>query len=58
MADPVRPVLLFETGLPVRYYLPKTDVRLELLTPSDTDDASPIQRQGRVLSSVAVGGYL
>ena len=32
VADSARPVLLFETGLPVRYYLPKTDVRIDLLT--------------------------
>ena len=36
VADSSRPVLLFETGLPVRYYLPKTDVRMDLLTPVDT----------------------
>jgi uncharacterized protein (DUF427 family) len=28
--------LLFETGLPVRYYLPKTHVRVDLLTHTDT----------------------
>ncbi|MFI7699745.1 DUF427 domain-containing protein [Nonomuraea sp. NPDC049480] len=28
--------ILFETGLPARYYLPKTDVRLDLLEPTDT----------------------
>jgi uncharacterized protein (DUF427 family) len=36
IADSERPHLLFETGLPVRYYLPKVDVRLDLLRPSDT----------------------
>ncbi|HXY44513.1 MAG TPA: DUF427 domain-containing protein [Acidimicrobiales bacterium] len=41
VADSVRPVLLFETGLPVRYYLPKTDVRLELLSPSTTTTRCP-----------------
>ncbi|MGP3910592.1 DUF427 domain-containing protein [Nonomuraea sp. NBC_00507] len=28
--------ILFETGLPARYYLPKTDVRLDLLEHTDT----------------------
>jgi uncharacterized protein (DUF427 family) len=35
VAESRRPVLLFETGLPVRYYLPREDVRLDLLAPSD-----------------------
>jgi uncharacterized protein (DUF427 family) len=34
LADTHAPVLLFETGLPTRYYLPEEDVRLDLLTPS------------------------
>ncbi|MGO8875575.1 MAG: DUF427 domain-containing protein [Acidimicrobiales bacterium] len=41
VADSVRPVLLFETGLPVRYYLPKTDVRLDLLLPSAATTRCP-----------------
>src|SRR5579863_8454728 len=36
VADTQRPTLLFETGLPVRYYIPREDVRLDLLTPSAT----------------------
>ncbi|TKG73435.1 DUF427 domain-containing protein [Prauserella endophytica] len=35
VADSRSPKLLFETGLPTRYYLPKVDVRLDLLEPSD-----------------------
>jgi uncharacterized protein (DUF427 family) len=35
LADTRRPTLLFETSLPCRHYLPKTDVRMDLLTPSD-----------------------
>lgn len=35
IADSRQPRLLFETGLPVRFYLPKTDVRMELLRPTD-----------------------
>ena len=41
VADSVHPVLLFETGLAVRYYLPKTDVRMELLDPSPTTTGCP-----------------
>ena len=36
VADSTGPRLLFETGLPVRYYLPKPHVRMDLLVPSDT----------------------
>jgi uncharacterized protein (DUF427 family) len=36
IAETRRPTLLFETGLAVRYYLPKTHVRMELLEPSET----------------------
>jgi uncharacterized protein (DUF427 family) len=41
IANTTRPMLLFETGLPVRYYIPKLDVRLELLTPSATRTRCP-----------------
>jgi uncharacterized protein (DUF427 family) len=36
LADSTQPALLFETGLPVRYYLPPEDVALDLLEPSET----------------------
>jgi uncharacterized protein (DUF427 family) len=36
IADTRRPTLLFETGLPTRYYIPKVDVRMDLLTPTDS----------------------
>jgi uncharacterized protein (DUF427 family) len=39
LADSRRPCLLFETGLPTRYYLPADDVRTDLLQPSDTRTA-------------------
>ncbi|MGX1472611.1 UNVERIFIED_CONTAM: uncharacterized protein (DUF427 family) [Streptomyces canus] len=35
VADTRRPVLLFETGLPTRYYIPREDVRLDLLDATD-----------------------
>src|SRR5437660_10540716 len=31
-----RALLLSETGLPVRYYIPAEDIRMDLLTPSPT----------------------
>ena len=36
IAESSSPRLLFETGLPVRYYLPKTHVRMDLLEHTDT----------------------
>jgi len=41
VADSRRPRILFETGLPPRFYLPKTDVRMELLTPTARATACP-----------------
>ena len=41
VADSARPHILFETGLPPRYYLPLPDVRAELLVPSDTASHCP-----------------
>lgn len=35
VADTRRPRLLIETGLPVRYYIPRLDVRLDLLRATD-----------------------
>jgi uncharacterized protein (DUF427 family) len=35
VAESTRAKVLFETNLPPRYYLPREDVRMELLTPSD-----------------------
>lgn len=54
VADTTRPVLLFETGLPTRYYLPKTDVRMDLLTPTDTTSGCPYKGFARYWN-VAVG---
>jgi uncharacterized protein (DUF427 family) len=41
VADSTQPRILFETGLPPRYYLPMTDVRLDLLRPSETTSHCP-----------------
>jgi uncharacterized protein (DUF427 family) len=41
VAESDRPHILFETGLPPRYYLPLSDVRTEMLRPSDTQTHCP-----------------
>ncbi len=41
VADSHRPRLLFETGLPTRYYLPKLDVRMDLLRPTASSSRCP-----------------
>ena len=41
VADSSRPVILFETGLPPRYYLPLSDLRTDLLTPTPTQTGCP-----------------
>ncbi|WFE65068.1 DUF427 domain-containing protein [Micromonospora sp. WMMD714] len=41
LADTRRPVLLFETGLPTRYYIPADDLARELLIPSDHHTRCP-----------------
>ena len=35
VAESDRPTMLFETGMPVRYYIPVTDVRMDLLEASE-----------------------
>jgi uncharacterized protein (DUF427 family) len=41
IAESLRPRLLFETGLPTRYYLPREDVRMERLEPSSATSRCP-----------------
>ena len=41
IADSHQPRILFETGLPPRYYVPLADFRLDLLTPSSTETRCP-----------------
>ncbi|MGH3786319.1 MAG: DUF427 domain-containing protein [Pseudonocardiaceae bacterium] len=50
VADSVRPLLLFETHLPTRYYLPFEDVRTELLEASDTVTVCPYKGRARYWS--------
>ena len=41
LADSHQPRILFETGLPSRYYLPLSDFRMDLLHPSATETHCP-----------------
>jgi uncharacterized protein (DUF427 family) len=41
LAETSSPVLVFETGLPTRYYIDRTDVDFSHLMPSDTQTACP-----------------
>lgn len=43
LASSDRPVLLDETGLPTRFYLPREDVRTELLRPSKNETTCPFK---------------
>jgi uncharacterized protein (DUF427 family) len=55
VADSHRPWLLFETGLPVRYYLPKVDVRMDLLEPTESHTACPYKGTASYWSAVVNG---
>jgi uncharacterized protein (DUF427 family) len=50
VADTIRPVALFETHLPTRWYLPSADVRLDLLTASETVTRCPYKGTARYFS--------
>src|SRR3954469_10201510 len=55
VADTVKPVLLFVTGLPTRYYIPMIDIRLDLFEASATVSACPYKGTARYLSLRAAG---
>lgn len=50
LAETRRPVLLFETGLRTRYYIPKQDVRMDLLQASSTVSRCPYKGVARYWS--------
>ena len=54
LAESSRPMLLFETMLPVRYYLPREDIRAELV-PSDTRTYCAYKGQASYWSASAGG---
>ena len=50
LAETSSPTLLFETSLPRRLYIPKTDVRMDLLEPSDHATECPYKGVARYWS--------
>ena len=57
VADTRRALELHETGLPVRWYLPREDVRAEVLEPSDRQTRCPFKGTASYFS-VRAGGEL
>ena len=57
VADSKRPRLVLETGHLIRYYLPREDVRMDLLAPSDTKSRCPYKGNARYWSA-NVGGQV
>ena len=55
LAESDRPVLLDETGLPTRYYLPREDVRTDLLRPTDTATHCPYKGDASYWSAQVSG---
>ncbi len=55
VAESASPRLLFETGLPVRHYLPKPHVRMDLLTPTTLVSHCPYKGRAEYWS-VRAGG--
>jgi uncharacterized protein (DUF427 family) len=55
VAETIRPTFLFETSLPRRTYIPKLDVRMDLLEPTPTATMCPYKGTARYWS-VRTGG--
>ncbi|MBE1875650.1 DUF427 domain-containing protein [Myceligenerans pegani] len=58
VAESHRPVVLTETGLQPRYYLPRVDVRMDLLTPTDTTSHCPYKGEASYWTLDAGGKQL
>lgn len=55
IAHTLKPLLLSETGLPVRYYIPQEDVRMEFLKPSSRSTTCPFKGKASYWSIEAGG---
>ncbi len=58
LAETLSPVLLFETGLPTRYYIDPTDVSMQYLQPSRTQTTCPYKGVTSAYWSVHAGGAI
>jgi uncharacterized protein (DUF427 family) len=58
LADTESPVMLYETGLPTRYYVNRTDVDFSQLVPSDTVTQCPYKGVTTGYWSADVGGTI
>lgn len=47
--------MLHESGLPVRYYLPKTDVRMDMMTPTERATVCPYKGTARYWTATIEG---
>src|SRR4051812_43744893 len=54
LAASTRAMALEETGLPTRYYLPREDVEMDLLTPSGTTSHCPFKGDATYFSAPGV----
>ncbi|MCU1489740.1 MAG: hypothetical protein JWM85_1145 [Acidimicrobiaceae bacterium] len=55
LAESASPVMVFETGLPTRYYINRTEVNFEHLFPSDTVSSCPYKGKTSRYWSVRIG---
>src|SRR3954469_17462561 len=56
LAESDAPVMVFETGLPTRYYLDRADVRFKRLRPTDTVTQCPYKGRTTGYWSAVIGG--
>ncbi len=56
VAESPRPWAVFETGMPTRLYLPRDDVRMDLLEPTDTVTYCPYKGKATYFRLAAGGG--
>jgi uncharacterized protein (DUF427 family) len=56
LADSDSPVMVFETGLPTRYYLDRADVHFEHLRPTDTVTQCPYKGRTTGYWSAVIAG--